>query len=103
MKRLLNSSTVPERCSMADSPMGLSVNGGPKRATTSWTNYIRAAAVELHAVEPKLGVVKQVESRECYLVVRCSVHIEEPLTAIQPRQGVVETIELRKFHLVGMA
>jgi hypothetical protein len=41
MKRLQNSSTMPEHHIMASSPMGLSVNGGPKHALTSWTNCVQ--------------------------------------------------------------
>jgi hypothetical protein len=59
-----------------------------------------AAAVEFHAVEPKLGVAQQVECRECYLVAWCLTHMEESLAAIQPWQGVVGAVELREFHLV---
>jgi hypothetical protein len=61
-----------------------------------------AAAVELHAVEPKLGVIEQVECRECHLlVVQSLAHMEEPLAAIQPRQGVVDAVERWELQLVS--
>jgi hypothetical protein len=39
LKHFEKSSTVPVRWSMASSPMGLFVRGGPKRAFTSYTNW----------------------------------------------------------------
>jgi hypothetical protein len=38
MKRLLHLSTVPVYRSMAISPIGLTVSGGPNLAFTSWMN-----------------------------------------------------------------
>jgi hypothetical protein len=38
INRLVNSSTEPERRSMASSSSGVSVSDGPNRVLTSWTN-----------------------------------------------------------------
>jgi hypothetical protein len=38
MNRLANSSTEPVRRSMASSPNGVSVSGGPNREFTNWMN-----------------------------------------------------------------
>jgi hypothetical protein len=61
----------------------------------------RSAAVKLHAMKPKMGVVEQVERRKHHLVVRCPAYMEEPLAAIQPQQGVASTVEFKEFHFVG--
>jgi hypothetical protein len=63
MKCLLNSSTMPVCCSMASSPIGLPVRGGPNRAFTNCMNcgHVEAAAIEFHAMEPQLGIVQKVE------------------------------------------
>jgi hypothetical protein len=60
-----------------------------------------AASVELHAVEPKLGVVEQVECCERHpFVVWCPSHMEEPLATIQPWQWVAGTVEFGKLQFV---
>jgi hypothetical protein len=51
MKHFQNSSTVPERRSMASLPMRLSVNGGPKRALTSWTNCVQVGRPPLSSMQ----------------------------------------------------
>jgi hypothetical protein len=50
MKCLENSSTVPVRYSMANSPMGLSVSGGPNRAFTSCTNWVHVGHPPLSSI-----------------------------------------------------
>jgi hypothetical protein len=53
-------------------------------------------------VEPKLGIVEQVERCECHLLaVQCLAHMEEPFAVIQPWQVVISAVEFGKFHLVG--
>jgi hypothetical protein len=87
---------------MASSLMGLSLNGDRSLDKLDKLCPSGAAAVELHAVEPELGVVKQLQCCERHLlVVRCPVHIEDLLAAIQPRQGVASAAKLRELHLVS--
>jgi hypothetical protein len=84
--------------------MGLSVKGGPKRALMRRTNRShvgRPTAVELHAVEPQLDIVEEVEHSDPHpMVVRCVAHLEEAFAAIDPRQWVTGAVELWKLELV---
>jgi hypothetical protein len=60
-----------------------------------------AASIELHAVEPKLGIVEQVECREHHpFVIRCPSHMEELLATIQPWQWVAGIVEFGKLQFV---
>jgi hypothetical protein len=84
--------------------MGLSVKGDPKRALMRRTNRShvgRLTAVELHAVEPQLDIVEEVEHSDPHpMVVRCVAHLEEAFAAIDPRQWVTGAVELWKLELV---
>jgi hypothetical protein len=100
MKRLEYSSTLPHALQYGELPNGAVGERRPKTCVHQlhklWPS--RSAAVELHPVQPQLGVVQQVEGRERHvLVLRCPAHMKIALTAVEPREGIARAIELQEF------